>query len=381
MNLIKNALRFGYRRFPSRLRYGLDLSYLAISDTIKNMAMPAYLVSGHIRTSTGESSKASFIYLGALPQHKVWCAGIFIDSSSPEPIGRLSLLDIMMRRRGLATADLVLSPINPLSKALLAKYGWLVVPKYVTCTIDLTRPIEQLIDRAIVRDVERVQRRMNFRIDTLREDAAFDEFYDDMLVPTVRKRHEENAFLSSREDLREVFRRGYLRAAYQGDQWIAAELVVQGTAKSLRTANIGWRGGSEEILKSRVVSVLMHDLIVWAKKEGFEELDSGSTYPFVNNGILDFKIKWGARPGLPPIGSRNGEPIGHDSYLGAYFNTSSAAGRSILQNFPVFEKRNNEMCIAGWGSTPSPEATRHLDRGMAWHDLSLPLHGSEPRNA
>jgi hypothetical protein len=204
----------------------------------------------------------------------------------------------------------------------------------------------------------------------LRSEAAFHEYFHEMLLPTVNSRHEQLARVSSRDELERVFENGYLLAAYKDTEWVAANLITTTGKREMRSANVGWRGGDERLMKERVVSALVLEMIRRGKDEGFEVLNLGSSNPFVDDGPLNYKLKWGAHMEFPSIGYAEGALHGMRRFLAARFSFHTEAGRAMLQHSPLLEKRHGRLQAIGWRSSLRPDFRHQIDQGLPWVDLA-----------
>lgn len=364
---LKRSVRIGIRSLPPSLRLFADVAVGGLSDTYANWHLPAHLVRGRLLEGKNEGS---LIYFGQLPQYKSWIANFFSDSMAAEPIGNFSLPSIARRKGMLSECDVLVCPTTPLSQLLFTARGWLVVPKYVECVIDLRIPIDQLIRRHAAKDDLRIIRKKNYRFEVLRDDAAFNEFYHEMLVPTTRIRHEERANISTLEALRTVFHKGYLLAAYQGTEWVGANLIVPQANNRLDWANIGWRDGNEQMMKDRLVSALLYEMIQRGQSEGFTNLNLGSCSPFVNDGPLNYKLKWGAQMAAPQLGYECGQLQGLHAYFAVHFDFASDSARSMLQHAPILDTHDGRLRAVGWSSILRSDFKHQVDGGLPWTDLS-----------
>lgn len=364
---LKHAVRLGIRSLPPRLRFFSDVAIGGASDTYTNWRMPAYRVRGRLH---GAGCEGTLIYFGQLPQYKSWIANFFSDSMAVEPIGSYSLMEIAKRKGELSDCDALLCPSNPVSQFLFTEPGWFVIPKYVKCLVDLRKPVEQLVCRHAAKDDLRIARKKNYRFEVLHEDAAFDEFYHEMFVPTTRIRHEDRANISSLETLKSVFHKGYLLAAYQDGRWVAANLMVPQAGKVLNWANVGWQAGAEQLMKDRVVSALMFEMMVRGKNEGYDTLDLGSCNPFVNDGPLSYKLKWGAQMALPELGYEEDQLQGLNTCFSAHFNLKSEAARSMLKYSPVLDKYDGCLRAVGWDSQLRSDFKHQVEEGLPWVNLA-----------
>jgi len=366
---VKRAVRIGICSLPPRVRLQVDVVIGGLSETYGNWHLPGYRVRGRLH---GIEREGQLIYFGELPQYKSWIANFFSDSVAAEPIGTYSLTAIAKRKAALSECDVLVCPSNPMSRLLITEPGWFVIPKYVKCLIDLHKPIEQLVSRHAVKDDLRIARKKNYRFEVLRHEAAFDQFYHEMFVPTTRIRHEDRANISSLETLKKAFKNGYLLAAYQENEWVAANLMVPQNGNILNWANVGWRWGAEQLMKDRVVSALMFEMLVRGKNEGYDILDLGSCNPFVNDGPLGYKLKWGAEMSLPLLGYDEDRLQGLNSYLSVHFNIESDSARFMLKNSPVMDKHDGHLRALSYDAQPRSDFKRQVEDGLPWINLANP---------
>ncbi len=364
---LKRVLRACLDRLPPRTRLAADYTLAGLAGIAAHWRLPAYRIVGR-RRADGEP--CTLVHFGQEPQYRAWIANYLDAAGSAEYAGSYTLKRIWRSEDALADADLVLCPLPPLAERLFAANGWLTVPKYVRCVIDLGVPTPQLLARHAVKDDLRIVRKKDYRYAVLRDDAFFDEFYHRMLVPTVIARHEERAHVSSPDALRRVYRKGYLLAAFLGTDWVAACLMVPRAGNTLDWANVGWRDGSEALMKERVVSALLEEMIRRAKDDGYACLDLGSCSPFVDDGPLNYKLKWGAHIELPSLAYEDGRLQGVNAHFAVRFRPGERAGNALLAHSPVFAKRRGELIAVGWNSPLRADFRHQLDAGLPWIDLA-----------
>jgi hypothetical protein len=196
------------------------------------------------------------------------------------------------------------------------------------------------------------------------------EFYSSMLVPTVTKRHGVHAHIADYSRLREVFERGWLIGFYDGDQWLAGHLLEPEELKGVRSANIAWRHGDEEILRRHVVQACQYAVVEWASAQGFRFFNMGSCNPFVNDGVLVYKLRYNVELKLPQIVNVEGRLEGARGYVAAKYNLASGAARAILRHAPVIEKRTDGPGVISWGSAVPSTFQHVVANGLPWLDLA-----------
>lgn len=367
LDMLKRFIHKFISILPPHARLLVEVAKVSVMDTVFNWRLPSYLVQGQL---AGEGFHGSLVYFGEPHQYLSWSAMLFVDAKPPKPLGPVRLPDILRLKHGLSKNDLVLCPVNPMTEALFSQWGWFSIPRYVEYVIGLQKPIEVLFQSSNIKNEIKRLRRLKYSFKVLHSELALEEFYNEMLLPTVKKRHKERAYISRFENLKKKFENGYLLAAYRGSEWVGAELVVCQSNKTLRAANIGWRNGDERLMKDHINSALLLELIKRAKTEGFEFLNLGNSNPFVDDGPLNFKLKWEGELDIPRVKYEGRELQGVKGFLAAYINLTSESGRAMLHHNPLLEKHNGGMRAIGWNSTVPPTFKRQIEQGLPWVDLA-----------
>lgn len=365
--MLKRFIRHCIYSLPPNARLPIEAAKVSVMDTVFNWRLPSYLVQGQL---AGEGFQGSLVYFGELHQYLSWSAMLFVDAKPPKPLGPVRLPDILRLKHGLSKHDLVLYPVNPMTEALFSQWGWFNIPRHVEYVIDLQKPIEKICQSQGCRNEIKKLRRFKYCFEVLRNELALEEFYNEMLLPTVKKRHKERAYISRFENLKKKFENGYLLAAYRGSEWVGAELVVCQSNKTLRAANVGWKNGDERLMKDHINSALLLELIKRAKTEGFEFLNLGNSNPFVNDGPLNFKLKWEGELEIPRAKYEGIELQGVKGFLATYINLASESGRAMLHHNPLLEKHNGGMRAVGWDFPVRPNFKRQIEKGLPWVDLA-----------
>jgi len=60
-------------------------------------------------------------------------------------------------------------------------------------------------------------------------------------------------------------------------------------------AFMGVRDGDRELVKRGAISALYYHCALWAKEQGYRSIDFGHTRPFLRDGLLVSKKRWGMR--------------------------------------------------------------------------------------
>lgn len=372
MHIFKSLFRQLHNALPDKIRYPIDVATTSILDTLQNRYIPAYYVRARL---TDGQSEGKVLYLGNLSQYKSWIHVYFGQSVEPVSIGNLSLFQFLRKNESAPRADVTLCPINPFTKYLLNP-GWHIIPLFVDCIIDLRKPIHELITSKGANHPMRTARRFDYRFEIIKNDNALYEYFHHMLIPSIQNRHEQRAFLSSWENIQHLYQNGTLITAHLNNEWVGAILLVPEYKNRIRIANLGWRNGDIMWLKNGIVPALYHQSILWAQKKEFTEFNLGGSNPFVNDGPLNFKLKWGATMEAPSLSYQNGRIEGIRSFIGVKFNLESPAAQSLLASVPLLEYAEGKLRAICWNAEIPPSFRRQLDLGCEWINLA-PTHLSE----
>jgi hypothetical protein len=369
-SILKSTLRKGSEFLPVTWRGRLNLAVNDFSETWRRQ-YPISTWGGPLRNGEGTAQVTCF---GNLRIYRHWLSQIYDDKELIKE-GELFSRNRVLTGEGMNPEDgLVLHPVNSLTEKQFQKAGWLIMPQYVNCTIDLRRPLEKILASRNIKNELRRIRKIGYTFEILKTDSALEEFYHEMLRPTEAARHGDLSDETDLEFLKEKYRTGYLLAAYLDSEWVGAYFVVIEDQETIRWRHVGWRNGNPETLtKGRIVSALLHELIIKSKDDGFSTLDLGACNPFADDGPLLSKLRWGAAINLPASLNNLGDIKDSETLIAAKFNLESEAGRSILHQTPVIVKSDSTVRVLSWNTSSRPEFKRQIENGLEWVNLAEQL--------
>jgi hypothetical protein len=159
--------------------------------------------------------------------------------------------------------------------------------------------------RSAQADINKVQRK-GFRWDVQTGDSWVSEFHRRFHYPSMTERHAREACTISARGLADAARvKGaeFVRIVRDG-KWVGG-CLNRSTADAYRAHRMGWLGGDPQLLKDGVVSAIYWSTIRRAAELKHRSLKIGCAAPFLEDGLLFFKGKWGAR--LEPLSGTYGE--------------------------------------------------------------------------
>lgn len=200
------------------------------------------------------------------------------------------------RVRALAPeADLLFWYVRP-ALAGLAREGALArLPAWIPVHVDLGSPECAARGKEKLTRSGNALRKAGFTADITRAEADFSDFYERCFLPYVRSRHGENAVVQTRaETMAGRARAGWELLALRRDGVIAAGATVEFSGARARFWQMGVRDGDPELLAEGVSDFVYHHMLSVCRERGVGVLNLGSCRPFVQDGVLEYKRRFGA---------------------------------------------------------------------------------------
>jgi GNAT acetyltransferase-like protein len=177
--------------------------------------------------------------------------------------------------------------------------GWIIIPHAVRwygelATLPPRRPSYGL------RDNLRKLRKQGFGIEQAGDAADWEEFYREMVEPHALVRYGQWAGLPSARLLAKLRRAGTLHIITRGRNRVAGMCTVP-WGDTLWMALSGVRHGDGILLQQGAGFAAFALTIEWARAQGYRRLDAGRTPPFLNDGLHQFKRRWGLIPATDPL--------------------------------------------------------------------------------
>ena len=212
--------------------------------------------------------------------------------------------------------------------------GWLVLPGQVRSQVDLSRGMDAVRARflrsakAAVRSITR----QGLVYHIVPCDEILRRFYDEMYLPYREVRFAGNPIVKDFESVRR-FAKGSVMLAVTDSRAkpppkledMLGALIIRQNGKSATADLPGLNGDPLVALERGVVEALYYFSLEWCSSRGVERLDLGQSHPFLDDGILRFKTKWGATVEATQAGVHN---------LAVRFVDNGWLGRHFLANHP-----------------------------------------------
>lgn len=205
----------------------------------------------------------------------------------PSPVG----LGGTARRVLHDTDDLLLGDLPPAWATACGLPQDLAVPAWLRQQVALpaTGP---LLPRHLRREVERLRRRFDYRVEFDTDTRRHAAFYDELYRPHVSARFGDEAILVSRDYFLQRCATQTLACLYLDGHWVGGQLL----AREQDVLRFGWFGCRDTSLPAGSSEVLDAACIAHAHALGLQRVVLGSTRPSRSDGSYRYKSKFGAAP-------------------------------------------------------------------------------------
>ncbi len=192
-------------------------------------------------------------------------------------------------------ADMVFIDTESLFALPLKRSHYIVIPQLVSPRLKLADRWEAVLDSFSHKLNKKISRvlKYGYQFSPARSLHQFNYFYHSMYVPYTRKRFGKTATILSYDELKRFFDQGELFFLMRNDQ------VLLGTLKSFEQGcmlNIckAATGNSQPGMFKGASEAMDYYSILSAFEKGYRVVDFLWSRPFLNDGGLRYKLKWGA---------------------------------------------------------------------------------------
>lgn len=197
---------------------------------------------------------------------------------------------IRRRGRGCALAFVEIRKSDPEPLRMLEGFH---IPLWLVGECDLPCPQSILKATSVRSDLELI-RRNELRSEITRDERHFDDFYENMYLPHVKRSHGEGAQIRSYGEVKKSFENGELLLIKQQEQVIAG-LLIEYRDGVPQLQNLGARDGNRDYLRCGGVAALYYFALSALADQGHEKVGFGGSRAFLDDGVLRYKRKWGHR--------------------------------------------------------------------------------------
>lgn len=201
---------------------------------------------------------------------------------------------------------------------------------YVPCWInsEFPLPLDQEIarHRESVRSDIRAVRKYGYSYEIARDTESYRLFYETMYAPYIVKAHGNRAALMSLEELMSRRETTDLLLIRRDGQYVAGEVLVY-EHEGVRSWSLGVKDGDYRYVKEGVLGAIYYFKMQYLAERGFNKLNAGASRPFLDDGVLQYKKKWGAQLTTPRPGGLLLRVVSRAPGLVAFLQNNPFIGR------------------------------------------------------
>lgn len=166
---------------------------------------------------------------------------------------------------------------------------------WVRTELELARAVERIRrSDGIKSDVRKIQEN-GLSCDTTCDPAELERFYWDLYVPYARLGYGDKAIYMSYEQMWSALKNPVLLRVKKEGQTVAGMVILQPENAVPHWWILGIRNGDRNLIKQGALAALYLFGIRYLEERGYARALLGGVRPFLADGVLQYKRKWGAR--------------------------------------------------------------------------------------
>ena len=225
------------------------------------------------------------------------------------------------------------------------------IPIWTRTEIMVADAYQQMKKSSSLKDDLRRVRKNKIICEISRDVADLRVFYEGIYVPYILARHGNMSVPDGWDTLLRTAQGGELILAKDANGKILGGMLLGRNSKKIYARAVGLIGNEKTVLKTGVGSALYQACFERAAAHGYDRLGMGLTAPFLTDGILQFKKKWGLRLLNE-----------HEQGIWLQFNHATAAVGSFLINNPFIYRDAGKIHGAVFTEDPQALGSESLRR-------------------
>ena len=359
---------------PNHRLYGLTRSvYRAIPRSVRSLAYPiavqsvllrrlrpeVWVVSGDERSS---HLPLSVCIYAATNENRIYLQSLIFGSSfQAQFAGRTWLWKIFKNTpKAAGGCSVVIADVHERHLKLAGASAGVVIPAWIRGYVDLPRGPE-VMNRDSVKDIQRRIRRLGFEYEVTREVRSFEYFYQSMYLPYSMGRYGDGAVLKTKEEMKADFEKGELILIKKQGEYISGMLVSY-DGELAKMPYLGVRDGSWELVSEGAISSGYEFVLQHLEAIGCRKLILGQSRAFLEDGVLQFKKKYGHKIMGAAI---------HKFVTKVVCDT--VATRAFLQSNPFIIENSGEfhgIVFLDGNMPPTQQTLKEIDKKLSQPGLS-----------
>jgi hypothetical protein len=264
-------------------------------NTLRSILRQAYPTAWLLEGKECMSQKElCIIFAGTQRQKNYFSYLAYGDFSSERALGRKWVWNILRPDAKKTAAAIVVIETALTWPWFFSQRPGFCIPTWINGRVDLKYGLEQALKTGNVKEDLRRIRKNKLQYEVRRDRKSFSDFYHGMYVPYMKRTHGNRALLHSYENLIEKIEQSELLLIRMGAEIVSGQVLVYQNGL-VRTRELGIKDGDFRFVKAGAAAALYYFGLTYLKDRGFRTVELGGSRAFLNDGVLQFKKKWGVQ--------------------------------------------------------------------------------------
>jgi hypothetical protein len=270
-----------------KLREKLDSLRLNINYILK---FNLWFING---TEVQSGHRLGIIYGGDLQSRNFIISLAFADKYEVIELGKRGLYDIFLKSKRIRqNCCMMILKVNDILCKIIKRNRDFYIPLWVHGKIDV--PLS-LLKKSVKSDLKKITRE-KFSFEVTTEESKVKNFYNNMYLPYVNQRHGNMAIPTEYKYVKQYLKIGAcdLMFVKRKSEYIAGLLILY-EKSGPRLWLLGIKDGDQCYLKDHAGTACYYLASSYLQEQGYGSVNLGGSRAFLNDGVLQFKKKWGFR--------------------------------------------------------------------------------------
>jgi hypothetical protein len=165
------------------------------------------------------------------------------------------------------------------------------IPGWIFGQVDIADDSLLFKKKSLKSDLSKI-RKNNLRFEVRNEMDQFDNFYHNMYVPYIRKSHDKRAIIHDYDFFLKEFTKCDL-VLIKKEQTDIAGCLLYYNEKAPRLLSLGVKDANTAYVDDGAIGALYYFSVKYLKEQGHKKINFGLSRPFLGDGVLRYKKKWG----------------------------------------------------------------------------------------
>ena len=248
---------------------------------------------------TGEEIKnkqaLGILYAGS-KENKNYMINLTFDSPYEENyIGNIWIWEVLKKvKEKNHNCSLMIAEVPKFFSLFFKNKKWFYIPCWISGEIDISKEIFSLITKESLKSDIRKIKKNNLSFESTNEISQLHDFYHNMYLPYITEAHNDEAFVTGYDFVKEEFKNCDLIFIKSKEEYIGG-ILIRYAGERARLWYIGVKDGNRDYLQQGLVGALYYFSFCYLKARGFRKVGLGGTRAFLKDGVLQYKKKWSMR--------------------------------------------------------------------------------------